>query len=238
MSTVTVSGFVTKIFEKTGTAKTGKPYTLYSVKLVDEHGEEDPFWYQFGFDRPPFESDADTDGNGDYVTFEATPKSDKAMEFKKGTGKIVKNGPKRAKPDAKVPTNKKATTKDSDLFGSIGGYNTEDDVRRMSYSNARDHALKAVALLLEHDGLPITKTQGTAQRAKRFEEITAEIDKLTVEYFFDSASGRKLDSVQDAGTVQVKRDELPDADEFDDELPDEFTVEENETGMADIGETF
>ena len=56
---VTVEGFVVRIFEKSGTNARG-PWTAYSVKVASAEGVEDPLWYQFGFDKPPFQSDSDT----------------------------------------------------------------------------------------------------------------------------------------------------------------------------------
>ncbi len=118
-----------------------------------------------------------------------------------------------------------AKVKTSELFGEIGGYNTEDDIRRMSYAAAREDAVETVKMLLENNGLKLVTADSKAGFATRFDVITSAIDKLTVEYFFDAATGRKLDTVADAGTVDVEGDgELPDSDEpeFEEGFDDGF----------------
>ena len=215
MAQRTVKGFVAFIKEKSGTNARG-PWTAYSIKLIDESGNEDPRWYQFGFVKPPFKSDKDTDGHGDYVKFDVTDKDDKVSQFVPDTGSIVKSPPARAAAQPKATGGKsygggggRATVTKSDLFGKIGGYNTEDDVRRMAYANARSAAIETVDVLLKHDALVITKATQKANQAKRFEEVTAAIDKLTVKFFFDAAGGRLLSSVEDYGDGHEKVTPLP-----------------------------
>lgn len=212
----TVTGFVKRLFEKNGQSSKG-PWTAYSIKIVNEEGEEDPRWYQFGFDKPPFKTDHDTDGHGDYVQFDVTDKDEKASQFVPGTGKVLKNAPARKAAQKSSGGGGRggyrggggAKVTNSDLFGQIGGYNTEDDVRRISMSHAQEMAVKTVELLLEADGLSITKATSKANQAKRYEEIVAAIDKLTVKFFYDTATGRLLETVEDEGSANVKADALP-----------------------------
>lgn len=218
MSAVEKKGFVAKVFERSGTNARGA-WVARSFKIASPDGTEDPMFFQLGFNTEcPFKE-------GDYIKFNAEPKDDKAMTFVKGTGKVVKNPPKRSSSAAPSGGRSAPQTKDSDLFGQIGGYNTEDDIRRMSYSAARSDAVALVGLLLEHDALPMSKANSKAGTAKRFEEIGAILDKLTVEFFFDAASGRKLDSVDDAGTVEVALDAgLPDDTEGEQVQEDDLDV--------------
>jgi len=83
-------------------------------------------------------------------------------------------------------------------------------MRRLA--SARTAALDAIDLLLRNDALPMSAAKTKAGQASRFDEVTAAIDKLTVEYFFDSATGRKLVTVADAGSKESRVAELPAAE--------------------------
>jgi len=228
-----VKGFVAKIFKKEGTSKKG-PWTAYSFKVELEDGNEDPYFYQFGFSEPPF-------AEGDYIQFSATDKDDRARTYTEGSGKIVKNAPARSQKEKSGSGGGGgrgnyggggAKVKTSELFGEIGGYNTEDDIRRMSYSAARGDAVTLVAAMLEHKALPMSEAQTKAGVAKRFEAISEMVDKFTVEFFFDSASGRKLETVADGGVVNVAADApVPDTDApavvEDDSAADELPPEDD-----------
>ena len=228
-------GFITGYHEKSGTGSTGKPYTLYSFQMVDKDGNKLPGYYQCGFNKPACK-------DGDYVKLEVTAKGNN-WEVTKDSIKTSKNPP--AMPT--IAEEKKsggykggggggAKTTKSDLFGDIGGYNTEDDIRRMSYSAARTTATEVVKMLLEHDALKLVKADTKAGAASRFDLITAAVDKLTVEYFYDSATGRKLESVVDAGEPVPEGDgDLPDTtpedleeDDFDTLTSPEFEDDDDE----------
>jgi len=216
---MSVIGFVTKLSVKTGTSGRG-PWSLYSMKLQDKSGEELPGWYSYGFEAPPCKE-------GDYVKLEATAKGDN-WDITKGSLKTSKNPPaKPAAPEQSGGGGKKGyggpKTKTSELFGDIGGYNTEDDIRRMSYSAARDHAIRVAELLVSKGAIKLVKAESKAGAAKCFDIITAAVDKLTVEYFYDSATGRKLETVADTVTDTAGDGELPDsapeeADPFEDDF--------------------
>jgi len=205
-------GFVARIFTNEGTNARGAWYAK-SFKIADANGNEDPFFFQMGFNVScPFTE-------GDYIKFQANPKDAKAMTMVEGTGTIVPAG--NAPQQVQQPKKKSGggnsykpaadRVKQSELFGAIGGFNTEDDISRMSWSAARTHALAAVSMLLEHGGVPIAKATGAAGVSKRFDEITSAIDKLTVEYYYDSATRRKLKTVADSGKVVTTPDKaLPD----------------------------
>lgn len=213
---IKVEGFVEKLFVKSGQSARG-PWTAYSIKLQRASGEVDPRFYQFGFDKPGF-------NEGDFVQFEAEIKDDKAASFIKGTGSKPKNAPaKPAKPAAAQGGSgggysgpkgggggyKPRAPLESKLFGQIGGNNTEDDIRRMSYTAARSAAVELVLGLLEHEALPMTAAKTKAGEAKRYDEIVAAVDKLTVKFFFDAAGGRLLTSVADEGTKETRVAPVP-----------------------------
>ena len=202
-------GFVEKIFKNEGTSGKG-PWYAYSFKIASPEGEVDPIYYQLGFNKEIGFKE------GDYISFEADPKDDKSMTLVEGSGKILKNPPARKESEqtSKGKGNRGAgggakVTK-SDFFGDIGGYNTEDDIKRMTYSVARGHAIELVKVLIENDGLPSSVAKSKAGQASRFEEINAFVDKKTVEFFYDGGL-RKLETVADAGVVNVDADsDLPD----------------------------
>jgi hypothetical protein len=212
--TIKVAGFVEKIFERSGTNARGN-WTAYSIKVQKEDGTVDPMYYQFGFEKPKF-------AEGDYITFDAVRKDDKAASYVDGSGKKPKNGPaKPPKPQAPAggyngPRKggggggfKPREPVTSELFGKIGQNSTEDDIRRISLASARTAALEAVSVLLTHDGLVTSAANTKAGQAQRYDEIVAAIDKLTVKYFFDGASGRLLESVADEGSKTSRVAELP-----------------------------
>lgn len=221
-------GFVVKINSLTKKSQKPpyKPYTLYSMRVADKDGNEIDSWFQCGFSAPSCQE-------GDYIKFDAEPATrgnPNNHDVKVDSIQVSKNPP--ANPAAKsgggtpggTSAPSRAAPKTSELFGEIGGYNTEDDIRRMSYSAARDHALAAVALLLENDGLAMPAAKSKAGQTARFDTILAAVDKLTVEYFYDSATGRKLESVDDSFVEPEGDGPLPDAEDdgFDDATEDEF----------------
>jgi hypothetical protein len=226
-----IIGFVAKLNVKKGTSRKGKPYTLYSMRLTDKSGEEIDAWFQCAFDKPECQE-------GDYIQVPVTARDDGNYDVVVNGIKVSKNPP--ANPSAKKRSagggTKASGTPTSDLFGEIGGYNTEDDIRRMSYTAARSHALEAVGLLLEHGGLKLVKADTKAGTASRFDLITEAIDKLTIEYYFDAAGGRKLETVSDSFEATPEGDgPLPDAEgdaeeldrlSFEDEAEDEFAQDE------------
>jgi hypothetical protein len=231
-----VRGFVRRVFKRPGTGRNGKPYILYSFKLATPEGQEDPTWYQLGFNAPNVKEDWDeaqgkyTDG-GSYVKFSAETAPDgKSAKVPEDSLKRLKNPP--ARQPVQAPQGGQGggyrgkggggpKEKDSKLFGKIGGYNTEDDVRRMSYASARGDAIAAIKVLLENDGLAITGAKTKAGQAKRFSEIVAAIDKLTVKFFFDNASGRQLELVADTLVTKPSATPLPEDAEGEDSVEDE-----------------
>lgn len=210
MSTI---AFVEKVNSRSGTGRNGKPYTLYSLKLMDDHGQSLPGWYNCGFDKPACQE-------RDYVKLEATPKGDN-FDVVKGSIKVSKNPPKAPQSEyeqkraASGGGGRAATVKTSELFGQIGGYNTEDDIRRMSYSAARSDALRLVEILVSEKALALPAATSKAGAASRFDIITEAVDKLTVEFFFDAATGRKIGDPEGDAVAADDEFELESEDDFE-----------------------
>jgi len=200
-------GFVKKINSKEGRAKSGKPYTLWSAKLENEDGTEQDNWISFGFDKPEIKE-------GDYVkiTCEQDGKYLRVTETKR-----LKNAPARSS-KAAAPQ-------------SAGGHVSSTQVS-IHYQSARKDALQALDILLKSDSLPLTSAKGKAGEAKRYEEVMALIDKLTVRFFQDAESHRILATVADEGAVSAEdagslpedsddeNEDVEEADEGDDEEED------------------
>lgn len=221
--------FVEKLHQKSGTARNGRPYTLYSLKLQSKNGEVLPGWFQCGFQAPACKE-------GDFIKLEATPKGDN-FEVVAGSIQVSKNPPVKPASPVQEPAQgrggaaaPKRSTK-SERFGEIGGYNTEDDIARMTYSAARGHAIEVAKLLIAEGGIKLVKSDTKAGAASRFDLITETIDKLTVVYFNDSAGLRKLDTIADVEPDTEGDGPLPDAEEdegFED--ADDFATEGEDDG--------
>jgi len=198
-------GFVVKLFTKSGNSARGK-WVADSFKIQDKDGNEDPFFYQMGFrdkgklDTPPAFAE------GDYLRFEYDDKDDSARTYKKGTGVKVKSHPE-------APESAPAASQ-----GSASA--TGSTQQNIHYQNSRTAAIQLVEVLLSHGALPISGAKSKAGEAQRFEEVTAAVNKLTVQFFNDLESFRLFETVADAGKVDTGADGgLPD-DEVDEDVPD------------------
>lgn len=222
----TATGFVEKLNTKTGQGARG-PWTAYSMKIMGEDGNVDDKWYGLGFEAPPCVE-------GDFIQF--------GWEEKDGRNNVTKGSVKVSKKEREKPASTftkasgghpgtanytPAKTKTSELFGEIGGYNTEDDIRRMSWGNCRDAAVRLVGILVAQNALPMSVADSKAGMAKRFEEINAYVNKKTVEFYYDAATGRVIDQVGDAGIVT---EELPEAVPGQDDFADTPVADEFDDG--------
>lgn len=196
-------GFVGKINEKAG-GSGRKAYTLYSTKLQDENGEDSSDWISFGFEKPKVKT-------GDYVKITV----DDSGQYPKVTEiKPLKNAP------ARVDSSKAASPARASAAPS-------GDARQQSihFQSSRNAAIAAVELLVAHDALGLPKAGTKPAEAKRYDIITAAIDKLTVQYFYDVETMRILATVADAG---AEKDTKPDAPLPEDPESDEDDEEEDE----------
>lgn len=188
-------GFVARINKKEGRGKKG-PWTLYSAKLEKEDGTEYDEWLSLGFDAPKFKE-------GDYVKL--TAEKDDRGYLKVSDAKVSKNPPARAKKGG-------SSGGASGSTGGGGDFNRQtnpEDAKRMTYANARTAAIELTDLLLRQEALPITGAKTKAAEAKRFDEIVAAVDKLTVKFFNDGISLRLLETVADTVPDTKPDGELP-----------------------------
>lgn len=176
-------GFVSKLLEKNVTSKkTNKQFVAYSVKIEQENGVEYDQWFDFGFDRPPF-------NEGDYITFSAGQQG-KYWSYAKGTGRVVKNPPARntAKPTSEPvsgPT----------VHGPAGGEPAAqaagtDRQSQIVAQHSQEVAIRRLAVFLEYEALPMTEAKTKSGTAKRFDELSAMLHKFEVEAYNDVTAGR------------------------------------------------
>jgi hypothetical protein len=193
-----IKGFVKKLNVKEGTGKRGA-WKAYSGRIELDDGTEFDGWVSFGFEAPPFKE-------GDYVKFSAEKDDKGYLKMLKGSGKVSKNPPARA-----------TTQNAAGVETPVGDFNRQtnpEDARRMGYANARTAAIEVIKLLVEVDGLPLTKAVTKAAEAKRFDEVLAAVDKLTVRFYNDGVSLRQLTVVADTFVASDAADgELPGEDD-------------------------
>lgn len=211
-----IKGFIAKINMKTGRGKRGV-WNLYSAKMELEDGTEFDKWVSFGFDKPAVKE-------GDYVKL--TVEENEQGYLNVTEVKALKNAPAR-----------KGAAKGGQAAASGAGANVGSAAttqQSIHYQSARKDALEALNLLLVQDALPLSVAKTAAGKAKRYEEILALIDKLTVQFFFDAETHRLLKTVADAGATVADAGSLPedDADDNDDEA-EESDESDDEDGESD-----
>lgn len=177
-------GFVKKLNSKDGKSK--KPpyrgYTVWSMIMENQDGSESG-WISLGFERPSFDEgqwanySTELKGKGlDLVTFDRAEAPAIPGSVSPPAGSTAAPAPAR-------------------------GYVDRQD--SIVYQSSRKDALALVALLLEHNALPMSTSAAKAGVATRYDEITAFVDKLTVEYTNDVQSLRVLSEVVDAGASEI-----------------------------------
>jgi hypothetical protein len=179
-------GFISKIAVKQGIGRRG-PWKLYSGRVEKDDGTEYAEWLSFGFDQPSCKE-------GDYVKLTAEADAKGYQQVNKI--EILKNPPAKATPVAQAGAS------------AASSYVSGKDAS-IHYQSARKDAITVVQALISMDALPITSAKTKAGEAKRYEEIMALVDKLTVRYFNDTQTQRILDSVVDEGANEDESAALP-----------------------------
>ena len=188
-------GFITKVFTKEG-GSGKRAWALDNVLLSDADGEE-LGWFGLGF-----RDDVDVAPKckeGDYIVFE-WEEDGKYRNVVKGTAKI--------RAADKAPARKQSTVSPGSAGSASSSQGTQQNIH---YQNSRTAAIELVSVLLDSDALSITAAKTKAGQAKRFDEIVAAVDKLTVKYFNDLETFRLFETVSDFGVVDTSADgDLPD----------------------------
>lgn len=213
MASEIFKGFVVKIFTSESKPGAKRSWTAYSIKLMGEDGNELEPYFQLGFDKPSF-------AEGDFIQVEAERVSESAHRLVEGGDhKIIAAEHAPSKPEANKPAKGQSNASGG---GGKNGYWEAKEVYdrevvspRITFSGSQARALELLKVLFEADALPITKTAGKANKAKRFEEIMAVYDKLTTRLYHDAYTQRVLEYVQDETVHSAGDGDLPDQDEID-----------------------
>lgn len=132
-------------------------------------------WYSYGFDAPPPAKE------GDVVSFAAVD-GDKGANIVKGSLAVIQP---TTKAKSEVPA---ASTTQPDRTVSI------------VMQHSQEMAIRHVSNLLTAGAISLSGT-GKASEAKRYAELTAITDKLTIKFYNDAVAGRLLGVVADTPPV-------------------------------------
>lgn len=165
-----------------------KAYTLWSMRIAGPDGNEFPDWIGFGFNKPQAEE-------GQYVEL-TVEREGKYVNAVPDSLRVV-DAPVRRDPSGDAAS---ANPVSDGATGAVLGAGKQTQI---VLQHSQEMAIAMVTLLLNNKALPITTAQTKAAEAKRFDEIMAAVDKLTVQYFNDVVTGRLLDIVADAGADRV-----------------------------------
>lgn len=193
MTATAFSGRVAKIYANPFTSKkTGKPGTAYKLVIANESGQEFP--KVGGFFEPPGCAE------GDAVSLLAT-ESNGFFNVVKGSLQVTRGQPRevvQAQPavGAAIKTDGPPAVVPAAALRT--GYKTNpEDAKRITYQASLSRAIETVVALLANKALPISSAASKAAEADRFETVLAAIDKLTVRYFNDAMTLRRLETVAD-----------------------------------------
>lgn len=206
-----ITGFVDKIKTREGSGARG-PWKSDSAAIQPSSGGSGK-WVNFGFRQNP--NDNFPLKEGDFIEVEAEMVNG-YLTAVKGTLKRPKNPPEKPKAQnssrGNFQGNRGGGYSGGQKFDGTGIQNrtNPEDAKRMSYANARSTAVDVLKLLIENKAIPLSAASGKASEAKRYEEVMAALDKLTVRFHNDGLSLRLLESVADEGKTEKKAEgDLP-----------------------------
>ena len=173
------------------------PITAYSAKIVKPDGEEYDEWVGFGFKKPECEK-------GDSVKIAAKKENGfwKAVDVEVTAKGESQDEAGEAEQEEQGSGDSGSKGKDASSVRAVSSSSKEPPSglkdKRIGYQNSRTAALELASLLLQHKAVPLAATAGKAGDAKRFEEVTALVDKLTVKFVYDLETFRLMTDVEDA----------------------------------------
>lgn len=227
-------GFIAKLTEKNSEPGAKRAWTLRSIKLEKADGSEYEQWISLGFDDLGVKE-------GDYVKLQATEDKGR-FKLVEGSLKKSSNPPARVKKVAPAGGGSRPNYSGNGRSGGgtkfdgtgIQNRTNPEDAKRMTFNAARSAAIELAAVLLLNKGLPMSKADTKAGEAKRFDEITAVVDKLTVKFFNDGMTLRLLETVADTVTDKKADGQLPDKEENEDGRDNDGSAaaESTDTGAA------
>jgi hypothetical protein len=197
-------GFVSKLVTRNSEPGAKRRWTAYSFRVEKEDGTEYEEWFSYGFEAPPFQE-------GAFIEFEAQKDDRGYLKYVQGTGKQIKNPPARAAAKRSGVVGNGVESLPQSATAPVAKDSSASNDRQTSIvlQHSQEMALRAVAILLEHDGLPMSTAKTAAGTAKRFAEINAMIDKLTRRFYDDTNSDRILTLVASTVVEAETPDPLP-----------------------------
>lgn len=202
-----IEGFLSEVESRNSPPGAKRAWTSF-------RGQIQGHWYSFGFEKPPV-------SKGDYIRAE--------IGTVKGYEQVVRaeriTAPEAQKPlpsigqAATAPVAAPATSAQNNFV--VTPYRDRND--SIVYQSSRKDALEFVKLLRAEDALPISAAKTAAGKAKRYDELLALVDKITVQFYYDVNTLRNLERVQDAGADGPAPEALPE---------DGQPVEEDPTAAA------
>lgn len=208
-----ITGRVEKVYQKKGTGRNGKPYTLYSAKVSGLNE-----WASFGFNDPKIQE-------GQVVKLRGEVDG---SSFRVQQHKVLEDAP--AKPAYSGSRGGNSGGGRDDYWKAKETRDIEHTQPRIQYQSSRKDALEFLRVLIDADALPVTAAQNKASKAKRFEELEEILDKLTVRFYHDVETLRVLKRVQDSDGSEASATPLPTAEpaeEEEDVVEDDFEDDED-----------
>lgn len=192
MATKTFTGTLVLLNVKKGVGKRG-PWKAYSGKVEKANGEEYDEWVSFGFEKPEC-------AQGDEVVI-VTKKEDGYWKAQEVTVTKAADQEEDSDDDSESGDSGTEETPNSDESDQQESSPSKSKKRssqtNIHYQNSRTAAIELADLLLKHKAVPLSATAGKAGEAKRFEEVTALVNKLTVIFFHDLESFRLVNDIED-----------------------------------------
>jgi hypothetical protein len=206
MAIKTFIGDVVKVLTRKVDGRNG-PITAYSVKVAKPDGEEYDEWIGFGFKKPDVEE-------GDSVKISAKKENGfwKAVDVE-----VTETADQEEEAGDEQDSGESGSTVPAEKSAPAASSKKISKQQYIHYQNSRTAALELVALLLQNKAAPLAATEGKAGTAKRFEEVVALVDKLTVKYFHDLETFRLVNDIEDAYEAPAPATGAFDADETTDD---------------------
>lgn len=183
-----VIGTVKKVHVKTGGGSGGKkPWKKFSILLLVD-GSQEEVWYSAGFGAAPKGRDGNEVEEGHRVKFQSTT-SEYGEEITENTI-VISAGEKVAV----APTSRGGNG------GGKGGYT--DRNTSIVIQSARKDALQFIDTAVTLNALPVNKGKTPGDVAKRYVELLALTDKLTVRFARDLVTEIAPEEFRVFGVVQ------------------------------------
>jgi hypothetical protein len=205
MATKSFTGELVRLNSREVNGRTG-PIKAWSGKVQKPDGEEYDEWVGFGFKKPPCNQGDSVvilakkeNGFWKAVDVEVTKEATAAGDEDETASESSASGSSRAANSSARPvSSSKSSSKNS---------------QEIHYQNSRTAAIQLADLLIRSKAAPISSADTKVGVAKRFEEVTALVNKLTVTLYHDLETFRLVKDIEDAYEAPAKADAEFDGDD-------------------------